>query len=105
MQEPLGVMLPLGVTRHLRADHSCSVVIVFRAMYAPDCALVEQFNFERAGRRAIVRTGRVADPLCLGETDGLIHRAPIIADQPTLCFPPALLIAATGHQPLKPAPR
>jgi hypothetical protein len=52
-----------------------------------------------------VRTGRIADPLCLWETDGLIHHAPIIADQPTLCFPPALLIAATGPRPQEPVLR
>ena len=105
MQEALRMMLPLGVTRDLRADHSRGVVVVFRAMHAPDRALVEQFDFERAGRWAIVRTGRIPSPLCLGQTDSLIHRAPIIADQPTLCFLPALLIAARRHRPQEPAPR
>src|SRR5262245_59791629 len=105
MQEPMRMMLAFGVTRDLRADHSRGVVVVFRAMHAPDRALVEQFDFERAGRWTIVWTGRIANPLGLGETDGLIHRAPIIAYQATLCFPPALLIAARGHRPREPAPR
>src|SRR5262245_65120122 len=105
MKEPLRMMLPLGITCDLRADHSRGVVVVFRAMHAPDRALVEQFDFERAGGWTIVRTGRIANPLCLGETDGLIHRAPIIADQPTLCFLPVLLIAARRHRPQEPALR
>src|SRR4029453_2668134 len=105
MQEPLRMMLALGVTRDLRADHSRGVVVVFRAMHAPDRALGEQFDLERAGRWTIVRTGRIANPLCLWEADGLIHRAPIIADQPTLCFLPVLLIASRRPRPPEQAPR
>src|SRR5262245_41213978 len=41
LQESLRMMLALGVTRDLRADHSRGVVVVFRAMHAPDRALVE----------------------------------------------------------------
>ena len=63
MQQPVGVMLALGVTGDLGADDAGRVIVVLGAMHAADGALVDQLDVERAGRRAIVRTGGIADPL------------------------------------------
>ena len=78
MQEPLGVVLALGVARDLGADHPGGVVVVLGPAHASDGALVEKFHLERAGRRAIVRAGGIADPLGLWEPDGLIHPASVV---------------------------
>ena len=57
MQQPVLVMLALGVARDLGADHAGGVAVVLGAMHAADRALVDQFDVERASRRTIVRTG------------------------------------------------
>ena len=64
MQQPVGMMLALGIARNLRADHAGRVVVVLGAVHAADRALVDDFDIKRAGRRAIVRTGGKADPPC-----------------------------------------
>ena len=61
-QQPVGVMHPLGVARDLGADHAERVVVVLGPAYAPDGALVEHLDFERAGRWAIVRADRMGHP-------------------------------------------
>src|SRR5262245_31807706 len=66
----------LGVARDLRADHARRVGIVRRAADTTDGALVENLDFECAGRRAIMRTGGGADPH-VGKTNGLIHPAKV----------------------------
>src|SRR6516165_1358466 len=76
MQQPVLVMFALGVACDLRADDARRVVVVLRTVHAPDGALVDKFDFERAGRGAVVRAGRIADPLSCAETGGLIH-APV----------------------------
>ena len=75
MQQALGVMLALGIARDLGADHAGGVVVVLGAVHAPDGALIDQLDFKRAGRRAIVRTGGIADPFGSREAHGLVHRA------------------------------
>ena len=72
MQQALGVVLALGVARDLGADHAGGVVVILGAMQAPDGVRVDQFDFERAGRRAIVRTGGITDGF---GAEGLIHGA------------------------------
>ncbi len=57
MQQPVRMMDALGVARDLRADHARRVEIVLGAAHAADRAAVEHLHFERAGGRAIVRTG------------------------------------------------
>src|SRR5262249_38570661 len=99
MQEALSMMLAFRVARDLGANHSRSVVIILRAVHATDRPLVEQFDFECACRRAIVRTGRKANPLCFRETKGLIHGAPIIEDRLRLYSLPELWIASRRRPP------
>jgi hypothetical protein len=81
MQQALRMMLPLGITCDLGADDAGGVVVVLGAVHAADGALVKQFDFERAGRRAVVRAGRSADAICR-EPDGLVHGSniPVIPD-------------------------
>ena len=73
MQETVGMIGALGVARDLGADDAARVVVVLRAAHPADPA-VDDVDLERAGGRAVVRTGRIADPPALGEPDGLIHR-------------------------------
>ena len=58
LREAVGMMDALGVARDLGADHACRVGIVLGAADAADRVLVEHFDLKRAGRWAIVRTGR-----------------------------------------------
>ena len=70
------MMHALGVARDLGADHARRVVVVRRAAHAADGVVVEHLDLERAGRRAVVRTGGGADPDGLQRrADGLIHGA------------------------------
>ena len=68
-REAVGMMDALGVARDLGADHAGRVGIVLGAADTADGALVEDLDLERAGRRAVVRTGRGSD----AGADGLIH--------------------------------
>ena len=72
--QPVGMVHALGVARDLGADHAGGVVVVLGAAHAADGVRVEHFDFERAGRRAIVRTGGKADPRRRrARANGLIH--------------------------------
>ena len=74
MQQPLGMVLPLGIARDLGADHARRVVVVFGAVHASDRALVEKFDLQRTGRRAVMRTGLMAYPRHALGPQRLIHR-------------------------------
>ena len=75
-RQPVGMVDALGVARDLGADHARGVGVVRRAAHPADGAVVEHLDLERAGRRAIMRTGRMADPDGLQRrADGLIHGA------------------------------
>src|SRR5260221_19397 len=70
----IGMVNAFGIARDLGADHASRVGVVRRAAHAADGAVVENFHVERAGRWAIVRTGRMTDPDGLQRrADGLIH--------------------------------
>src|ERR1700678_731609 len=51
----------LGVARDLGADHACRVGLQLGTSDTADRGIVDHLDIERAGRRAIVRTGRVPD--------------------------------------------
>ena len=69
LREAVGMMDALGVARDLGADHARRVGIVLGAAHAADRALAEHLDLERAGRRAVVRTGRGGN----ARAKGLIH--------------------------------
>src|SRR5712672_2579834 len=74
MKQVVRVMHPLGVARHLGADHALRVAVVGSGAHASDGALVEDLDLERAGRRTIMRAGGCADPYRVGErSDRLVH--------------------------------
>ena len=54
-------MHALGVARDLGADDARRVAVVLGAVQTADAVAAEELDIERAGRRAVVRTGRVAD--------------------------------------------
>src|SRR5208282_2218077 len=58
------------VTRDLGADHAGRIGIVLGAADAADRVSVKDLDLERAGRGAVVRTGRSND----AGADGLVHR-------------------------------
>ena len=60
LSQSLRMMDPLGISRDLRADDAGGVAVVGGAMNPPDGLPVDQFDVERAGGRAIMRTGGVA---------------------------------------------
>ena len=55
--QPVGMVDALGVARDLGADDAGCVVVVRGAAHAADGVRIEHFDFERAGRGAIVRAG------------------------------------------------
>ena len=61
MQQPVGMMNALGVARDLGADDAGGIGLQLGAADPADRAAVDHLDIERAGRRAIVRTGGVAD--------------------------------------------
>ncbi len=61
LEEAVGVMDAFGVARDLGADDAGRVAVVLRAVHPADAVRPEDLDVERAGRRAIVRTGRMAD--------------------------------------------
>ena len=63
------MMRAFGVARDLGADHARRVGVVRRAAHAPDGVPVEHLDLQRAGRRAVVRTGRRENL----RTDRLVH--------------------------------
>jgi len=42
-------MLTFGIARNFGADHTRGVVVILRAVNAPDGPLVEKLDFERTG--------------------------------------------------------
>ena len=61
LQQAVGMMDALGIARDLGADDAGRVAVVLGAMDAADAVRAEDLDVERAGRRAVVRTGRMAD--------------------------------------------
>ena len=61
LQQAVGMMDAVGIARDLGADDACRVAVVLGAMHAADAVAVQDLDIERAGRRAIMRTGRMAD--------------------------------------------
>src|SRR5690606_24524749 len=59
--QPVGMMGALGIARHLGADDASGIAVVLCAAHAANGALVQQLDVERAGGRAIMRTGGMAD--------------------------------------------
>ena len=55
------MMDALGIARDLGADDAGRVAVVLGAVDAADAVRSEQLDVERAGRRAIMRAGRMAD--------------------------------------------
>ena len=55
------MMDALGVARDLGADDAGRVGLLLRAAHPADAAAVDHLDIERAGRRAVMRTGGVAD--------------------------------------------
>ena len=66
LQQAVGMVDALGIARDLGADDAGRVAVGLGAVDAADAAVVEQLDVERAGRRAVVRTGRMADALACG---------------------------------------
>ena len=61
MHQPVGMMDALGVACDLGADDARGIALQFRAMHPADGRTVDHLDIERAGRRAIVRTGGMPD--------------------------------------------
>ena len=68
--QPVWMVHPLRIARDLGADDARRVVVVLSAADAADRVVAKDLDLERAGRWAIVRTGRCEDP----GANGLIHR-------------------------------
>jgi hypothetical protein len=82
MQQAVGVMDALRIARDLGADHARRIKIVGGAAHAADTAAVEHLDLERAGRGAVVRTGRRRD--ADRRTEGLIHGPSTLDHDPIL---------------------
>ena len=70
-RQAVGMVDALGVAGDLGADDAGRVAVVAGAVDAADAAVAEQLDVERAGRRAVVGTGRMAD----FQGGVLVHRA------------------------------
>ena len=62
LQQPVGMVDALGIARDLGADDAGRVAVVPWRRGRGRCGAVEDLDLERAGRRAVMRTGRMADP-------------------------------------------
>ena len=80
LRQSVRMMDALGITRDLRADHPGRVVIVLGAAQPPDALPVKHLDFQRTGRRTIVRTGRSADFKRGWLTDDLVHPSTMPSD-------------------------
>ncbi|ESZ36215.1 hypothetical protein X733_05615 [Mesorhizobium sp. L2C067A000] len=69
LQQSVRMMDTIGIARDLGADHTSRIGVGLGAMDAADAVAIEQLDLERAGRRAIMRTGGVAD----AELGVLVH--------------------------------
>ena len=56
LEQPVGVVKTLGVTRDFGADHAGGVRIALRALDLTQAPAVQLFHVERTNRRAVVRT-------------------------------------------------
>ena len=57
MEEALGMMDALGIAGDLLADDTQRIGILARPAHPPDGVVIEELDLERAGRRAVMRTG------------------------------------------------
>ena len=61
IHQPIRMMDALGVTRDLGADDAGSIGLQLGASHPADGRTIDHLDIERAGRRAIVRTGGMTD--------------------------------------------
>ena len=59
--QPVRMMDALGIARDLGADHACRVGLQLGTADPADRGTIDHLDIERAGRRAIVRAGRMPD--------------------------------------------
>src|SRR5581483_1625695 len=91
IEQPFGVMDSLGVTGDLAADHARRVGLPLRAAHPADTAAVEHFDVERAGRRAVVRTGGMADVDLRVDPGVLVHAETVTSKNAAAeCIYPAI---------------
>jgi hypothetical protein len=57
--QPAGMVLPLGITRHLCANHAGRIIIAGSAPDSADPMRIEAFDLEGAGTGAIMGAGAV----------------------------------------------
>ena len=91
IQQPLGMMDALGVARDLGADDAGRIGLLLRAAHPADAAAVEHLDVERAGRRAVVRTGGVTDVDLRRDPGVLVHAKTVTSIGGTAeCIYPAI---------------
>src|SRR6202000_3284256 len=61
VHQPVRMMDALGIARDLGADHTGGIGLEFGTAHPADGLAVDHFDIERAGRRAVVRTGGMPD--------------------------------------------
>ncbi len=61
IHQPVGVMDALGITGNLGADDAGGIGLLLGAAHPANRGTVDHLDIERAGRRAIMRTGRMPD--------------------------------------------
>jgi hypothetical protein len=104
IHQPIRVVDPLRVARDLGADHPGRIGLLFGASDPADGRFIDHLDVERAGRRAVVRTGGVPD-LDLGK---FVHdKIIIIKTRDRQSIYPAMLAqnCVQGMQPPCPASR
>ena len=60
MKQPVRMMDALGIAANLLADDAQRIGVVLRAPHPADGALIEDFDFQSAGRGAVMRADRDA---------------------------------------------
>src|SRR5258706_4904575 len=61
MHQRIGMMNALGISGDLGADDTCSIALQLGAAHPADRGTIDHLDIQRAGRRAIVRTGGMPD--------------------------------------------
>src|SRR5947209_6375988 len=61
IEQPVGMMDALGIARDLGADDARGVALQLGAAHPPDPFALDHLDIQSAGRRAVVRTGGMAD--------------------------------------------
>ena len=61
LHQPVGMVDALGIARHLGADNAVGVAVVLGARQPADPPVRQDLDIEGAGRRTVVRTGRMSD--------------------------------------------